>query len=107
MMGFGGEDLGGILSPDEQEYFRELENTFNTRGWDLLRAEITREIEAGPKELFWSVKSYEELVAARLRLAELYRLANYSDDIELRRNQLITERLHEASEKLTEDGAYE
>jgi hypothetical protein len=99
------EEGVNLLTGDEAHYFQSMETMFSTEGWQLLKREIGRELEAMPAEKFWSCHSYEELVQARLRYLDLQRMANMEAEIEERQRGIIASRLSELSESL--EGQYE
>lgn len=94
------EDL--YLTDDEKGHFRKWESLFENEGWKLLVEELQQELDAAPRELFLSVKSYEELLAARERLRAVAYFINYEQVIQLRKDHIIHQRRQEAEARVNQ-----
>lgn len=81
-----------LLTDDERGHFRKWEQFFESDGWELLLKELSAEAETAPAELFWGVRSWDELVAARSRMQTVNQLIAYPDIIKLRKENLMQQR---------------
>lgn len=93
-----------LLTPDEQQHFMALEAMFNSPGWTIISRQLAEEIEGQPERLFWSVTSYDELVAERIKIAERVILLRYPDLVERQKEDLI--RTREADVQDAVEGLY-
>lgn len=91
-----------LLTDDERGHFRTWETLFESDGWALLTKELQAEVEQAPVELFHSVSSWEELLAARARIQAALTLLRYPDLIEIRKEQIIEERRMAAEDRLAD-----
>lgn len=95
-----------FLSDEERREFREWEKGFQSDFWKLLQRDMEAELESLPTQLFYAVKSWDELVAARSRLQTVGQLLAYPTIIEQKKENLITARQMEADEE-REDASVE
>jgi hypothetical protein len=91
------------LSDDERGVFREWENMFASGGWALLRKELEAELKAVPEVAFYSSKSYEEVVALRVRAKTVAELLSYESIIEQRKESIILGREQEVESRRISD----
>lgn len=65
------------LTPKQQEFYAQLENTFMTPGWSLMVQGWKDEQAALPESAFFNAQNMDDIRAARVRyglLAELIQL---------------------------------
>lgn len=70
------------MNNQQKEFYANLEATFLTPGWDLIRRGWQQEQKLLPEEAFFNVKSMEDLEALRVRYGLLNELINLPDTIE-------------------------
>lgn len=87
------------LTDDERAHFAKWSALFSSDGWKLLVEELSKELEDGPAQYFMTVKSYEDLLAARSRIQAVAQLASYERIIEMRKEHLIATRQQEVAEQ--------
>lgn len=68
------------LTDQQKAFFDDMENTFNSAGWDRLTQGWRQERDSIPEAVFLNAKSMDDILVARTRyelLTELLQLAEF------------------------------
>ena len=77
------------LSPEQSEFFSNMETTFLSGGWELLSQGWKEERDALIGAAFFGAKDFEDVRAARVRYQLLSDLLALPDTIEAQRQVII------------------
>jgi hypothetical protein len=88
-----------LLTPQERQEFRELEDTFGSPGWRHVKRVLQEEVDQGPAYWFANAENWEQILAARARLRAVYELLNYETIAENRKANLLQGRAYELADK--------
>jgi len=94
-----------LFTDDEFGHFEKWRHLFECEGWQLLVKEMEKELEDLPMAAFTTAKSFDEVVAMRVRARVIVEMLSYPTIIEQRKEHLVQEREFEASEQEDDDGA--
>jgi hypothetical protein len=82
--------MAGVkLAPEQQEFFSNMETTFLSGGWELLSQGWKEERDALIGGAFFGAKSFEDVVAARIRYQLLSDLLSLPDTIEAQKQAIL------------------
>lgn len=82
----------GLLTDEENQRYMALRSLFGHPGWQILVNELKESIKTAPEDAFWKAKSFDELVAQRIRCQERVILINYPEFVEGRTQAIIQQR---------------
>jgi len=77
------------LTPEQKQFFSQLEDTFRTPGWQLLINGWKEEQNQLPMQAFFGAKSYEDVEKARVRFGLLNELINLPGITEQQKDNLL------------------
>ena len=76
------------LTEKDKQYFAAMQDTFRTKGWELMRQGWLTEMEQIPKRVFFGAKCYEDIQKERERYGVLVELTKLPEIIDAQKTQI-------------------
>lgn len=81
-----------MLTPQEQEFYTSLEQTFMTPGWALIAQGWKEEQEQLPMAAFFNAQTIEDVRVARVRYGILEEFIKLPESIQQQKESLLAQR---------------
>lgn len=91
--------MADLLTDDERGYFAAIEETLDSKGWQLIVAELTGELDDLPVRAFAGAAGWEDILQARARERALLELRDYPVMHAHRKQLLLNARQQDATEE--------
>ena len=84
--------MADLFTADENSFFMDMENLFNSPGWGRLQKGWQEEHDSIAEDSFFNAKSYEDVELARVRRGMLSELINLPANIARQKESILSER---------------